>query len=145
MSLPLVIHPPRHCLAHPPLRSFHTSIQIPTTTTTTTTTTATTTTFTAINLASPPVSPEANVAADHNEPACGSCPSSDLDLQRRQRPDTSPNSTLASIAPYNPILPCEMEMRNKDGELVVGSAPANPVCVAATPIRITNGFNAPEH
>ncbi|XP_045123588.1 TRPL translocation defect protein 14-like [Portunus trituberculatus] len=85
------------------------------------------------------------VAADHNEPACGSCPSSDLDLQRRQRPDTSPNSTLASIAPYNPILPCEMEMRNKDGELVVGSAPANPVCVAATPIRITNGFNAPEH
>lgn len=93
------------------------------------------------------------VAADKHVSSCGSCPSSNLDLQRR-RPDLSPNSKLASIAPYNPILPSEVEKRSKDrvggdgGDLVVGSAPVkflSPVCVTTPPVRVTNGFNAPEH
>ncbi|KAG0728280.1 TRPL translocation defect protein 14 [Chionoecetes opilio] len=77
------------------------------------------------------------------QPACGSCPSSDLDLVRRQRPEMTP--ALACLAPYNPILPPEVEKRVVEEGLIVGSAPANPArCVAVCqPIRVTNGFVTP--
>ncbi|XP_071531626.1 TRPL translocation defect protein 14 isoform X2 [Panulirus ornatus] len=104
-----------------------------------------------------------NIAEEADETACGSCPGSGLNMHlHRQSPllassklSSSHHAHLNSLDVYNPILPTHSELislkpfkvgfEDLDDMAERGIDIPRPTSVVKRPVKVTNGFCAPEH